>query len=361
MPDQTGRHGLPLIQPSQAQKHVTHNEAITGLDNLVFAAVQNMTTTTPPANPVDGVQYIPAAPATDDWAGQEGALATYVNGGWRFQTPANGWRIFDLSTGRLVLRLAGAWVDLNQSFDLLGINATADATNRLTVSSPATLFTHAGSDHQVKVNKNAPGDTASFLFQTAWSGRAEFGTTGDDDFHLKVSPDGSTWHDAMVIDKDTGTADLAAGATVDGQAAYHRGNVLGTVSETGGVPTGAIVESGSNADGEYVRFADGTQICTRTATMLTLASNRPFINTSANFAMPFISPPNTVVQLDILDYKANAEDNGGPSREELGIIGINQVTETSVTPRLYRIAGAANDFDTTTTALVFITAFGRWF
>jgi hypothetical protein len=38
-------------------------------------------------------------------------------------------------------------------------------------------------------------------------------------------------------------------------------DILGTVSESGGVPTGSIIERGSNANGEYVRFADGTQIC----------------------------------------------------------------------------------------------------
>lgn len=49
--------------------------------------------------------------------------------------------------------------------------------------------------------------------------------------------------------------------------AFRRGNVLGTVSQSGGVPTGAVIERGSNANGEYVRFADGTQICwSRTAT-----------------------------------------------------------------------------------------------
>jgi hypothetical protein len=42
------------------------------------------------------------------------------------------------------------------------------------------------------------------LFQTAFSGRAEYGLAGDDDFHVKVSPDGSTWHEAMIVDKDTG-------------------------------------------------------------------------------------------------------------------------------------------------------------
>jgi len=43
-------------------------------------------------------------------------------------------------------------------------------------------------------------------------------------------------------------------------------DILGTVSQSGGIPTGAIVERGSNASGEYVRFADGTQICMRTVT-----------------------------------------------------------------------------------------------
>ncbi len=37
--------------------------------------------------------------------------------------------------------------------------------------------------------------------------------------------------------------------------------IVGTVSQTGGVPTGAIMQRGSNANGEFVRFADGTQIC----------------------------------------------------------------------------------------------------
>lgn len=42
---------------------------------------------------------------------------------------------------------------------------------------------------------------------------------------------------------------------------FNSSNILGTVSQSGGVPTGAIIERGSNANGEYVRFADGTQIC----------------------------------------------------------------------------------------------------
>jgi hypothetical protein len=42
---------------------------------------------------------------------------------------------------------------------------------------------------------------------------------------------------------------------------YTQASVVGTVSQSGGEPTGAVIERGSNANGEYVRFADGTQIC----------------------------------------------------------------------------------------------------
>ena len=44
-----------------------------------------------------------------------------------------------------------------------------------------------------------------------------------------------------------------------GDAAFA--DILGTVSQSGGVPTGAVIERGSNDDGEYVKFADGTLIC----------------------------------------------------------------------------------------------------
>jgi len=59
---------------------------------------------------------------------------------------------------------------------------------------------------------------------------------------------------------------------------YHTGNVIGTVSQSGGVPTGAIIERGSNANGEYVRLADGTQIATNSNNSIT-TSPATFIGT----------------------------------------------------------------------------------
>ena len=37
--------------------------------------------------------------------------------------------------------------------------------------------------------------------------------------------------------------------------------MVGSVSQTGGVANGAVIERGANANGDYLRFADGTQFC----------------------------------------------------------------------------------------------------
>jgi len=81
--------------------------------------------------------------------------------------------------------------------------AVPDATNRLSVATPAVLLNHAGSSVQLKLNKNAAANTASVLLQDGFSGRSEFGLTGDDNTTLKVSPDGSTWTTAFSVDRST--------------------------------------------------------------------------------------------------------------------------------------------------------------
>jgi hypothetical protein len=94
---------------------------------------------------------------------------------------------------------------------MLGINATADTTNRLSVSSPVTLLNHDGSDYQLKMNKASETDTVSLLYQTGFSGCAELGLAGSDDLSIKVSADGSTWTEAMRTDLDTGLVSMPKG------------------------------------------------------------------------------------------------------------------------------------------------------
>lgn len=56
------------------------------------------------------------------------------------------------------------------------------------------------------------------------------------------------------------TAPLSTNTTQLATTAGLRALVLGTVAQTAGTPTGTIFESGSNANGTYVKYADGTMI-----------------------------------------------------------------------------------------------------
>jgi len=213
MTDLSAKLQLPFIQPSQAQKHVTHNEALLKLDGLVQMSVASKDLATPPGAPVDGESYIVPAGATGAWAGQDGNVAIWQNTAWMFYAPSEGWTAWVSDLDTLWSFDGSAWVETApaetfQNIPMLGVNATADATNRLSVNSPAVLFNNEGTDIQVKLNKNGVADTASFLFQAGWSGRAEIGLTGDDDFHFKASPDGATWYDGLVINKNNGYLSL---------------------------------------------------------------------------------------------------------------------------------------------------------
>jgi hypothetical protein len=213
--DNSPRLGLPYIAPQQAQKQVTYNEAIRALDVLVQPVVKSRTTTAPPGSPAEGDTYIVAPSATGAWAGKDGKIATFVDGGWDFVTPANGWLVYVNDTAQIAVCQSGAWSPLvttgGTSIALFGINATADTTNRLAVGADASLFTHDGTNHRLKINKNAAANTASVLFQTGFTGHAEFGLTGDDDFRLKVSDNGSTWFDALAVARTSGALSVPAG------------------------------------------------------------------------------------------------------------------------------------------------------
>ena len=206
---------LPYIAAAQAQKHVTHNEAIRSLDALVQLAVLDRDLSGPPGGPVEGDRYIVAASATGAWTGQAGRIAAFQDGAWLFRVPREGWAAWVADEDKLFVFNGTAWVAYEPSASvnpvpLVGVNATATTANRLSVSSPAVLLNHEGAGHQLKINKNAAGDTASLLYQTAFSGRAEMGTAGDDNFHVKVSPDGSAWTEAILIDRTTGLVTLTS-------------------------------------------------------------------------------------------------------------------------------------------------------
>ena len=203
---------LPYLLAAQAQKHVTVNEALRILDGLVQLSVIEARAS-PPASPASGTRYLVTAAATGAWAGWEGSIALFDDNAWRRLIPREGWLLWNVAAAEFQRFDGSVWVALEVGTDVdfasgeieaLGVATGADATNRLAVASPASLFTHAGAGHQLKINKAAAGDTASLLFQTDWSGRAEMGLAGEDDFSFKVSPDGAAWHEGIRINRNTG-------------------------------------------------------------------------------------------------------------------------------------------------------------
>jgi hypothetical protein len=87
---ETYQFKLPYLQASQAQKHVTVNDALARIDALAQLRVQSRVMDVP-ASPVDGQNYIVPDNATGAWAGQEGAVAMFNNGGWIFAPSQTGW------------------------------------------------------------------------------------------------------------------------------------------------------------------------------------------------------------------------------------------------------------------------------
>ena len=363
MSDTTTHLGLPYLMAAQAQKHVTHNEALRLLDAMVQLAVIEARSA-PPDTPPAGARYLVSAPAGGLWAGWDNSIAFREENAWLRLLPKEGWVLWD--AGAAVQRRfdGAAWLEIAQVPDFasgeigaLGIATGADATNRLAVAAPASLFTHDGAGHQLKVNKASAGDTATLLFQSGWSGRAELGLAGEDDFSFKVSPDGAAWHTALSIARSGGAVSLPAGAAIQGHAALHRGNLLGAVSQTGGLPTGAVIERAANANGDYVRFADGTQLCYSTLNLgdATRFGNGTFDNLWRTDVQTWTHPAAFALPPLIAGFGTIPSTIGNARRM---VLSFRFVTETATDAiQAFRIGSNAEAADCT----AYMIAIGRWF
>lgn len=133
---------------------------------------------------------------------------------------------------------------------------------------------------------------------------------------------------------------------------YGPDNILGTVSQASGVPTGAVIESGSNANGTYVRWADGTQIVWRQLDMPTVALNS---GSSSTVLFPVAFANN--------DYRvADAcTGSGGGDQSQVGLLALNGLWMSSKTTSqlTYSTYGYRNG--TTIGAGFDLVIVGRWF
>ena len=258
MSDVTPHLGLPLIAASQAQKHVTHNEALGLLDALVQLACLDKDLTAPPPSPAEGDRYLVAAASPGGaWAGFGGQVVRYADGVWTGAVPRVGWFAYVIDEADLYVFDGSAWTSFRraltaiQSVSRLGINTDPDSYNRLAVKSDAVLLTWddatpGSGNMRVSLNKKTADRDAALVLETGYAARALLGLLGSDDFTLKVSADGSAYATALTASARTGGIDfastettLASGATTDlGGTGTRRVLVTGTATITsfGGVP-----------------------------------------------------------------------------------------------------------------------------
>ncbi len=145
-----------------------------------------------------------------------------------------------------------------------------------------------------------------------------------------------------VFDEETGLANtraVAIAARDKADAAYTKTNIIGNVSQAGGVPTGAIIQQGGAlASGRYVRYADGTQIC---YAQIPFTMQNGTNNWQILFPAAFIAP--TAANVQICAGNALARK-----------MGVENIDTTNNAGFYENLAGAA-------AAVLHYTAIGRWY
>jgi Protein of unknown function (DUF2793) len=109
MSESTGRLALPLLAVAQAQKEMTHNEALALLDIAVQPVVQAVAPPAVPTAPVNGQCWIVGAAPAGVWSGRTDAIAGWTAGGWRFVTPFDGMSVWSIADQGIVRREGGVW------------------------------------------------------------------------------------------------------------------------------------------------------------------------------------------------------------------------------------------------------------
>ena len=136
-------------------------------------------------------------------------------------------------------------------------------------------------------------------------------------------------------------------------------DMVGTVAQSAGVPTGAIIERGSNANGEYVRFADGTQICRLTEAVFTYSTTAS-LAFSWSFPAAFSAAPSVQPAL-VSPYQFNGTALSSAVLLDGGPIACVLRTVTGTAASLNISRAGSNNWISSDTLKAELFAFGRWY
>jgi hypothetical protein len=233
MSESTSHLLLPYILAAQAQKHVTHNEALRLLDAMVQLAVIDRTRTAPPAAPTNGDRHIVASGATGGWTGWDHDIAYWVDGAWTRLVPRPGWLGWVAAEGVFVSWTGSAWQALgapeNLSDAVFSLVSEGDSTKRA-------LFNLSGLSTGSTRTYSLP-NTSSELAILA--GTQTF--TGAKTFSGNLTASGAT----ATLGTASGTATYGVGTGVTASGATKTVN-LGTGGAAGST---TVVNIGSGIEG----------------------------------------------------------------------------------------------------------------
>lgn len=270
-PHTTPRLDLPFILSGQASKHITHNEALAGLDALCHLTFVATGVTSPPPEAAPGSAYTVADGAEGAFAAHAGEIAVMSPGGWRFHPLSRG--MVAMFPDRSVKSFDGVeWRELGGSPDVaaqLGINTQADAVNRLAVKSEAVLMSaddtaaNPSGDIRLHINRSGGADTAAFAFQTDYQTNVELGLVGDGEFRIKTSEDGETFATRLHVSPATGFVGVGSGAPLneldvnaDKPATLTRASVTNP-AEAAGSGSALVLNAGGNQQAILLQYAGG--------------------------------------------------------------------------------------------------------
>jgi len=124
MADTTDRLSLPLLQSGQAQKEVTHNEALALADMMIQSVVVSVAPGSVPAAPAHGQCWIVGAGASGPWATHDHALTCWTSGGWRFAAAFAGMSVWSMADNCVVRFDGTGWIIGRVEATELRVNGT---------------------------------------------------------------------------------------------------------------------------------------------------------------------------------------------------------------------------------------------
>lgn len=262
--------------------------------------VQSLGANSPPGSPVTNDMYVVGTSPTGAWSGQANNLAQWTGSAWLFTAADHGMSVVSVATGVLSIWNGTAWLAYvaPTSFMQTLLDDTTAAEARTTLG--ATAFRAIGT------LTGAAGSFARF--------------TG------------------------------AGGADAVMQA------IAGTVSQSGGTPTGALFEKGSNGNGNYVKFADGTMICW--AQFTTRAINVASAAVIGGFRSAEITPTFPVAFAAVpavVTFATGGTGSGGASTGTATTV--NNAAATTTGGFAFYLAASQN----TAVAACGYVAIGRWY